>query len=93
MSWEEFIDRYCNNFEEFYLKYKNYSIDLLYSRDGEKFVYYLYFFKSKKSFFEYFFKKNDIIDYKEYNSPKDLLEDFKIDNKSLKEIWAELEWD
>lgn len=93
MSWEEFIDRYCNNFEEFYLKYKNYSINLLYSRDGEKFVYYLYFFKSKKSFFKYFFKKNDIIDYKEYNSPKDLLEDFKIDNKSLKEIWPELEWD
>lgn len=92
MSWEEFIDRYCNNFEEFQLKYKIYIIDLLYSSDGEKFVYYIYFFKGKKSFFEYFFEHDDIIEYKEYNSPKDLIEDFRIDNKSLKEIWSELEW-
>ena len=41
MDWNEFIERYLINHEEFSLKYKNYIIDLLYSCDGTKYTYYI----------------------------------------------------
>lgn len=41
MNWNEFIERYLINHEEFRFKYKNYIIDLLYSSDGTKYAYYI----------------------------------------------------
>ena len=39
MKWNEFIERYLINHEEFRFKHKNYIIDLLYSSSGTKYAY------------------------------------------------------
>lgn len=79
MSWEEFIDRYINNFEEFVFKYNDYRIELLYGSQGNGFVYYLV-------------QDKRVVDTKLYDSPNDLLEDFTVSGLKLKDIWEEIEW-
>jgi len=79
MNWEEFIDRYINNFEEFVFKYKDYKLELLYAPKGEGFTYYLILNKK-------------IIETNTFNSPLELLQALKIENQTLEEIWYELEW-
>ena len=36
--------------------------------------------------------RNKYLKFEEFDSPQELLEKFRIDGHSLKEIWNELEW-
>lgn len=80
MKWEEFIDRYVNNFEEFVFKYNNYKIELFYAPKAKGFICYLVV------------DKKVVLESEIYTSPNELLENFKIDGYLLKDIWYELEW-
>ncbi|ERJ11758.1 hypothetical protein [Haloplasma contractile] len=79
MEWQEFLDRYVNNHEEFVFKYKDIKIELLYAPKGDGFSVYLV--KNKK-----------VIDEKIYSLPQKLLSDFKINGKLIIDIWDDLEW-
>lgn len=92
MEWNEFIERYLINHEEFKFKYKKYIIDLLYSSDGKKIAYYISDYIEKDSIFDYIKNRNKYLYYYEFDSPQELINNFIIDGKSFKEIWNELEW-
>lgn len=79
MSWEEFLERYVNNYEEFVFKYRNYRIELLYGPKSKGFSYYL--LENKK-----------VVSNETYDSPQILLESFRIDGNLLEDIWYDLEW-
>lgn len=79
MAWEEFLERYVDNHEEFVFKYKNCRIELLYAPKGEGFSYYL--IEDKK-----------VVSNNTYQSPTELLNNFKIEGLSLKDVWYDLEW-
>lgn len=74
--WQEFYERYVNNFEEFCFKYKNQYIHLITDTIG-----FLYNIGTKEKGY-----KNSKI----YDSPEEVLENAKFDGKTLKEIWNEL---
>ncbi len=93
MDWDEFVERYLINHEEFSFKYKNYIIDLLYSRDGTKFAYYISEYIENESIFSIIKNRNKYLKYDEFDSPEELLEKFSLDQKKFKEIWNELEWE
>ena len=92
MNWNEFIERYVINHEEFRFKYKNYIIDLLYSSDGTKYAYYISEFIEHETIFSKIKNRNKYLKFDEFDSPQELLEKFSINNISFKEIWNELEW-
>ena len=92
MNWNEFIERYLINHEEFRFKYKNYIIDLLYSGDGTKYVYYISEYIENETIFSKMKNRNKYLKFDKCDSPQELLEKFSINNKSFKEIWNELEW-
>ena len=92
MDWNEFIERYLINHEEFSLKYKNYVIDLLWSPNGKKYSYYIKEYVPHQTLFSMIKNRNKYLKYDEFDSPQELLEKFRIDNKSLEEIWSELDW-
>ena len=76
LPWEEFVDRYINNHEEFRFWYKEYEINLSYGLKG-KFAYCIMINKK-------------MIDYNEFNSPDKLLDNMLVDGKRLIQIWKEL---
>lgn len=92
MDWDEFIERYLIDHEEFWFKYKNYIIELTYSRDGTKYAYFISEYIENETIFSKIKNRNKYLKYDEFDSPQELLEKFKINNKSFKEIWDELEW-
>ena len=92
MNWNEFIERYLINHEEFRFKYKNYVIDLLYSSDGTKYAYYISEYIEKETIFSKIKNKNKYLKFDEFDSPQEVLEKFSFNNKSFEEIWNELEW-
>lgn len=76
MDWNEFYDRYTQNFEEFRFQYGNKIITLCYGRNGT-FAYNIV--ENKK-----------VIEYKEYLTPFELLDKARFNNLSLKDIYGEL---
>ena len=92
MDWNEFIERYLIDHEEFGFKYKKYIIELLYSSNGTKYAYYISEYIEKESIFSKIKNRNKYLKFEEFDSPQELLEKFRIDGNSLKEIWNELEW-
>ena len=92
MNWNEFIERYLINHEEFRFKYKNYIIDLLYSSGGTKYAYYISEYIENETIFSKIKNRNKYLKFDEFDSPQELLEKFSINNKSFKDIWNELEW-
>ena len=92
MNWDEFIERYLMNHEEFKFKYKNYIVELLYSSDGINYAYYISEYIENETIFSKFKNRNKYLKFDEFNSPEELLEKFSFDKKSFKEIWNELEW-
>lgn len=92
MNWNEFIERYLINHEEFRFKYKNYIIDLLYSSDGAKYAYYISKYIENETIFSKIKNRNKYLKFDEFDSPQELLEKFSINNNSFQEIWNELEW-
>lgn len=93
MDWDEFIERYLINHEEFQFQYKNYIIYFDYSGDGTKFAYYIKEYIENESIFSKIKNRNKCLKYDEFNSPEELLEKFSFDGKSFKEIWNEFDWD
>lgn len=92
MDWNEFLERYLTNHEEFHLKYHNYKIDLLYSCNGEKFAYYISHYNDNDNLFQRIKNRNRYLEFREFVSPYDLIEKFAINGKTLKDIWDELDW-
>lgn len=92
MNWNEFIERYLINHEEFRFKYKNYIIDLLYSSDGTKYAYYISEYIRNETIFSKIKNRNKYLKFDEFDSSQELLEKFSINNNSFQEIWNELEW-
>lgn len=92
MDWNEFVERYLTNHEEFCFKYHNYEIDLLYSCNGEKFAYYISLYDENDSLIQRIRNRNNYIEFKEFVSPYELLKNFHINGRGLKDIWDELEW-
>lgn len=78
VSWEEFLDRYINNHEEFIFKYKEYTINICWGWDGEwKFSYNVFMGKTK------------VIEEK-FDSPQELLINARIKGKTIEQIYPEL---
>ena len=92
MNWDEFIERYVNNFEEFRFKYKNFIIDLLYSDGGTKFAYYISKYVENESLLQSIRNRKEYLDTKKFGSPEELISQFLFDGKDFKTIWHELEW-
>lgn len=77
MTYEEFLERYLVNKEEFQFYYKNKIINICYG--------------SKGTFSYNVVEGNIVILNKEFNSPKELLDNMEIDNKRFPELWYVLE--
>ncbi len=92
MNWNEFLERYLINHEEFHLKYRDYEIDLLYSPDGERFAYYISTHSGNETWFQRVRNRNRYLEFEEFDTPNELLDNFTIFGNSLKDIWDELEW-
>lgn len=92
MDWNEFFERYTTNHEEFKFKYKEFVIDLLYSSDGKKFAYYIKEYIKDETLWQYIKNRNKYLESKVFDSPQELLNNFRIDGKSFKDIWDDLEW-
>ena len=91
MSWNEFIERYFINHEEFRFRYKNYTIHLFNSRGGTKYAYCICEHIEDEGVFGKIKNKSKHLKSDEFDSPQELLEKFSIDNYSFNEIWNELE--
>lgn len=73
MTYDEFLERYLVNHEEFVFYYKNKIINLCWGRDGK---------------FEYnIIENNFLIEEKEYNSPNELLENLEVDHIKFPDLW------
>lgn len=79
MNYEEFKERYIKNHEEFYFKYKNTDIDIVYdvSEDKKELFCVILTRLSKRQEFV-------------FSSPEEMLRNFKVDEKTLEEIWDAL---
>lgn len=77
MTYEEFLERYLVNNEEFQFYYKNKIVNICYGAKGT-FTYNIV-------------ENNVVIFYKEFNSPKELLDKMEIDNIKFPELWDVLE--
>lgn len=90
MSWDEFIKRFVTYQEEFKFKYKEYTITLTYSRDGEKCVCYIEEYNSNR--FQRFFNiRTKEIAFMEFNSPTELLEQFRFEDRLFYDLWDDFE--
>jgi len=77
MTYEEFLERYLINKEEFQFYYKNKIVNICYGEKGT---------------FTYNIVENNLVIFKEeYNTPKELLESMEIDNVKFPELWNILE--
>ena len=83
MNWNEFIERYLINHEEFRFKYKNYIIDLLYSSGGTKYAYYISEYIENETIFSKIKNRNKYLKFDEFDSPQELLEKLRKMYKSL----------
>ncbi len=77
MTYNEFLERYLVNHDEFLFYYKNKTINLCYGEAG-KFTYNIV-------------ENNVLIEEKEYNSPNELLKDMEIDHIKFPDLWYILE--
>lgn len=77
MTYEEFLERYLVNKEEFQFYYKNKIVNICYG--------------SKGTFSYNVVEGNIVILNKEFNTPKELLDNMEIDNKRFPELWYVLE--
>lgn len=77
MNYEEFLERYLVNKEEFQFNYKNKIVNICYG--------------SKGTFSYNVVEGNIVILSKEFNTPKELLDNMEIDNKRFPELWYVLE--
>lgn len=77
MTYEEFLERYLVNKEEFQFYYKNKIVNICYG--------------SKWTFSYNVVEGNIVILSKEFNTPKELLNNMEIDNKRFPELWYVLE--
>ena len=77
MTYEEFLERYLTNKEEFVFYYNDKIINICYGMRGT---------------FSYNIVKNDVLIFeKNFNSPKELLDNMEIDNIKFPELWNVLE--
>ncbi len=77
MIYEEFLERYLVNKEEFQFYYENKIVNICYGAKGT---------------FSYNIIENDAMIFnKEFNSPKELLENMEIDHIKFPELWNVLE--
>lgn len=77
MTYEEFLERYLVNLEEFEFYYKDKIINICYGAKG---------------LFSYNVVENGVLVFeKEFNSPKELLDNMEIDNIKFPELWNVLE--
>ena len=77
MSYEEFLEAYLINHEEFLFFYKNLEINLCYGSNGT---------------FSYNICKNEKLIFEaEFNTPYELLENIQIDGYKFPELWDGLE--
>ena len=67
INWNEFIERYLINHEEFRFKYKNYIIDLLYSSDGTKYAYYISKYIENETVFSKIKNRNKYLKFDEFD--------------------------
>lgn len=77
MTYEEFLERYLINHEEFIFYYRNKVINICYGKTG--------------TFSYNIIENNTMIFNKEFNSPEDLLKNMEIDNIKFPELWKILE--
>ena len=77
MTYEEFLESYLINKEEFQFYYKNKIVNICYGAKG------MYAYNIVEN--------NVVILYKEFNSPKELLDNMEIDNIKFPELWNVLE--
>ena len=91
MIWEEFVERFLVSFEEFKFKYKEKIISLVMGDELPKFLAIVSLDISDKSLFYRFKHRKDYISFERYENPYDLLNNFKIDGKTLKELWDVIE--
>lgn len=66
---------------EWFFTYKDKSINIAWHKDGDKVIYELNIKNYDKNVMCY-----------EFDTPKDLLENGKIDDKTIKEIWIDLKF-
>ena len=77
MTYEEFLERYLINKEEFIFYYNDIIINICYGSEGT---------------FSYNIVKNDIrILERKFNTPQELLDNIEIDNIKFPELWHVLE--
>ena len=95
MSYEGFFERLIIHKDEFNFKYKDFIIEILKSKQGgESYSCYISQYDNTvlyEGFLEDFRKKNYCF-YRTYKHPEELLQQFRIDEKTLKEIWDDLVW-
>ena len=77
MTYEEFLERYLVNKEEFQFYYKNKVVNICYGRNG--------------TFSFNIVENKTVILSKEYGTPSELLENIEIDNIKFPELWNALE--
>ena len=77
-TWEEFSERFVENYEEFLFFHKDKRIDI--STGGYKGCVYLSYGNDEQGYI-----------WKDYISPQDFLKDKIFEGKTLYEIWTELE--
>lgn len=76
LSWNEFLVRYLENYEEFLFHYKDNKINICYGKNG--------------SFSFNIIRDNKKIIEKSFTSPQELINEFRLDGYSLKQIWEKL---
>ena len=77
MTYEEFLERYLVNKEEFIFYYNDKIINICYGTKGT---------------FSYNIIENDVLIFeKEFTTPKELLDNMEIDNIKFPELWNVLE--
>jgi len=77
MTYEEFLERYLVNKEEFQFYYKNKIVNICYGPKG--------------TFSYNVVESNVVILSKEFNTPKELLDNIEIENIRFPELWNILE--
>lgn len=77
ITYDEFLERYLTNKEEFQFYYKNKIVNICYGSNG--------------TFSYNIVENNVVIVNKEFNTSKDLLDNMEIDNIKFPELWNVLE--
>ncbi len=77
MTYEEFLERYLVNKEEFQFYYKNKIVNICYGPKG--------------TFSYNVVESNAVILHKEFNTQKELLDNMEIDNMKFPQLWGILE--